>query len=300
MGTKLRKYADGHGLWSMLLNVGRVLKGYQPIFLDYAVEAKPRYGYGKPPHPEISAVLEEGIPQYAQLLQQFLTYSDELKQIAKDSDPSSREPNWLNQWFRGIDIVALYCFVVQSAPQNYIEVGSGQTTKIVRRAINAHKLTTKITSIDPHPRAEIDALCDEVRRQKLEDCDLRIFDTLQSRDIFVFDGSHRTFMNSDVTVFFLEILPRLAPGVLVHIHDIFLPDDYVPWWKQEFYPHRYWSEQYVLAASLLAGHRNYEVVLPNHFVGCDTRISNSLDSLWNSPELQGVPRDGSSFWIRTR
>ncbi len=126
-----------------------------------------------------------------------------------------------------------------------------------------------------------------------------MFDSLEAGDIFFFDGSHRAFMNSDVTVFFLEVLPRLKPGILVHIHDIFLPDDYLPWWDQEFYPHRYWSEQYVLAASLLAGHKNYEVVLPNHYIGSDPELQPALDRLFNAIGPQNIERHGSSFWIKT-
>jgi hypothetical protein len=77
--------------------------------------------------------------------------------------------------------------------------------------------------LDPEPRAQIDALCDTSIRRRLEDCDLSMFDQLEAGDILFFDGSHRVFTNSDVTVFFLELMPRLKPGVIVHIHDIFLP-----------------------------------------------------------------------------
>jgi hypothetical protein len=107
-------------------------------------------------------------------------------------------------------------------------------------------------------------------------------------------------MNSDVTVFFLEILPRLRPGVLVHIHDIFLPLDYKPWWLQRFYPHRYWSEQYLLAASLLAGHSSYDVILPNHYVSMTPHLARALDTFWREPQLAEVSRSGSSFWIQAR
>jgi hypothetical protein len=299
VSNTLRKYADGHGLWSVLLNLKRVLKGYQPIFLDHPIEATPRFGYGKPPHPELSAILAQNRSAYRELLTGFLRYSSELKTIPLRSGTSPLEPFWLNEWYSGIDLVAFYSLIASNNPRQLIEVGSGQSTKIARRAIKAHELQTKITSIDPQPRAEIDQLCDVIVRKKLEDCDLDIFKQLDAGDLFFFDGSHRTFMNSDVTVFFLEILPRLKPGVLVHIHDIFLPDDYVPWWRQRFYPHRYWSEQYVLAASLLAGHKNYEVVLPNHYVNSEPELATLLDPLWSAPELAGVSRNGSSFWIRT-
>jgi len=300
MGNKLRKLADGHGLLSVLLNFRRLREGYQPIFLDHPVEAVPRYGYGKPPHPEIKRILAANDEHYVELLAQFLSLSDDLLRIPLRNEKASPEPCWMNQWLCGLDTLALYGFVANTRPALLIEVGSGQSTKVARRSIKDHGLQTKIVSIDPTPRAEIDDLCDEILRERLEQCDLSMIDRLGAGDIFFMDGSHRSFMNSDVTVFFLEILPRLKPGVLVHIHDIFLPDDYIPWWQQQYYPHRYWSEQYLLAASLLAGHNHYDVVLPNHYVSTTPQLASVLDKFWSVPQMQGVPTDGTSFWIRTR
>src|SRR5690606_30946570 len=94
---------------------------------------------------------------------------------------------------------------------------------------------------------EIDMICDNVFREPLEDVGLEIFDALGAGDILYIDNSHRAFMNSDVTVVFLDILPRLKPGVLVQIHDVTLPYDYPEVWID-----RHYSEQYLLAAWLLA------------------------------------------------
>jgi len=287
-------------MWSVFLNLRRVLQGYQPIFLDHPVEALPRYGHGRPPHPEISRILAAGAESYAATLTRFLGFSEPLLRLPVRAERSSPEPSWINPWLFGLDTFALYGFLASERPGLLIEIGSGHSTRVARRAVQDHALATKIVSIDPKPRAEIDGLCDEIVRRRLEQCDLSIFDRLGAGDMLFFDGSHRTFMNSDVTVFFLEVLPRLKAGVLVHIHDILLPEDYLPWWEQRFYPHRYWSEQYVLAASLLAGHSHYTVVLPNHYVALTRQIAGVLDNFWAAPQLNGVSRDGSSFWIRTR
>lgn len=99
-------------------------------------------------------------------------------------------------------------------------------------------------------------------------------------------------MNSDVTVFFLEILPRLRRGVIVHIHDIYLPLDYQPERAHWFY-----SEQYLLAASLLAGHKNYEILLPNYYVSNTESVRRIMDDFWKHPGLRSVPICGCSFWI---
>ena len=79
-----------------------------------------------------------------------------------------------------------------------------------------------ITSIDPQPRAEVDAICDEVVRSPLEDTDLSVFDTLDAGDILFVDNAHRVLPNSDATVVFLEVLPRLTVPVATTPHLIAL------------------------------------------------------------------------------
>ena len=119
---------------------------------------------------------------------------------------------------------------------------------VASRAIRSGDLPTMISSIDPHPHAAIDALCQRKIRAPLEDWEVAVFDELGPGDILFFDGSHQVFMNSDVTVFFLQIIPRLKSGVMVHVHDIFLPADYPPDWNQSLF-----AEQYLLAATMLCG-----------------------------------------------
>ncbi len=80
--------------------------------------------------------------------------------------------------------------------------------------------------------------------------DLALFRELQAGDVLFIDSSHRCFMNSDVTVLFLEVLPNLPPGVLVQVHDIFIPYDYPREWVE-----RYYAEQYLLSCYLLLGVR---------------------------------------------
>jgi len=291
---KLKELAERNGLTSVLYNLPRLLRGYQPIFLDYPVKAVPRYGYGRPPHPELLAIFKKGEDQYRELLSEFAKFSGNLLSIPLTQPANSTNPSWHNPWLSGLDAFALYGLVASRKPQTYIEVGSGFSTKFVRRAIEDHGLPARIISIDPQPRAEVNSLCDQVIRKPLEDCDLSVLNVLDSGDVFFLDGSHRSFMNSDVTVFFLEILPRLPKGVFVHIHDIHLPFDYAP-----DRAHWYYSEQYLLAASILAGHSNFDILLPNFYVGSEKRVSNVLDSLWSDPRLAGVPLDGCSFWIQT-
>ena len=206
----------------------------------------------------------------------------------------SADPSWINKWFAGLDVLALYGFLASRKPSLYLEIGSGFSTKVARHAIQEEQLRTKILSVDPKPRAEVNPLCDELFRRRLEDVDLNLFKRLKAGDILFLDGSHRSFMNSDVTVFFLDILPTLPAGVCVHIHDIELPYDY----KLET-AHWYYSEQYLLAVALLEGHATFKVLLPNAFVSQEDDCIDSLSWLWSIPELESVPKAGTSFWIET-
>src|SRR5262249_16912996 len=192
-----------------------------------------------------------------------------------------------------LDAASLVCFILETRAEVYFEIGSGNSTKFARHAIRLDSLQTKVISLDPQPRVEIDALCDEACRMRLEDSDHEIFSVLQAGDILFFDGSHRVFTNSDVAVFLLEILPNLPPGVLVHIHDIFLPLDYPPEWNDRLY-----SEQYILAAMLLCRDRPFDVILPNCYVTSDPTLSKMASALMSGTGTKPAP--AVSFWIRTR
>lgn len=264
------------------------------IELDYVVAPRPRWGYGRPPHPQLYAIIDEGRARYADCLEQFLAYREALSRIdVEDSTAAPMEPAWNNPWFGGLDAVALYGLLRLGRPRLYMEIGSGTSTKFARRAIADGNLSTRVVSIDPQPRAEIDGLCEEVIRQGLEDAPLETFDRLQAGDILFLDGSHRVFTNSDTVVFFFEILPRLAPGVLIHIHDVLLPYDYPPEWNARFY-----SEQYLLGAFLLGGGRSVQIEMPNAFVSFDQSLRAIAEPLW-SEHLKGVFQLGGSFWLRT-
>jgi hypothetical protein len=207
-----------------------------------------------------------------------------------------REPHWDNVYMAGLDAGTLYAFPKLFGPKRYLEIGSGNSTRFVRRSIEDHGLSTKITSIDPMPRAFVDEICDEVIRTGLEEAPLELFDVLEENDILMIDGSHRCFQNSDVTVAFLEILPRLRPGVLVFVHDIYLPDDYPPEWEQRFY-----SEQYVLGALLLADRgRRYEIVFPARFCATDPALAPSTLAWWRTLAPHDASVRASAFWLRIR
>jgi hypothetical protein len=260
------------------------------ITLTHELDSKPRS-----PNRRIGKLLEAGYDRYAALLNSFEQYAPQLEKIAMDEDSlQTAAPYWGNVFLPVLDAAALYCQVAMKRPRYFVEIGSGNSTKFVARAIADHGLDTKIISIDPRPRAEIDALCDQVLRQPLESCDPGLFSGLDQRDIVFADNSHRAFMNSDVTVFFCEILPALASGVTVAIHDIFLPFDYPEDWSE-----RYYSEQYLLASYLLAETRRFEVTLPMHFAASCGLGATLLPQI-RATHANPLWKAGTSFWLEMR
>ena len=263
------------------------------VLLSFPVKPRCRWPVGRP-NEHLYSIINARRAHYAQLLEFFLGLAPSLATINKHPDASiPTQPSWINGWMPALDGVALYGLVAREKPKLIIEIGSGNSTKFARRAVTDHGLKTRIVSIDPQPRAEIDSLCDRVIRQPAEETDLGLYDELQSGDILYVDNSHVAMMNSDATVVFLDILPRLKPGVVVEIHDIMLPYDYPDHWARRFY-----SEQYLLACYLLAmGHR-FEVLFPSSFVSIDPELSTVMKPFWSLESLQGVETHGVSFWLK--
>ncbi len=132
-------------------------------------------------------------------------------------------------------------------------------------------------------------------RRPLEDLEPGVAEGLQANDILMIDSSHRCLQNSDVTVLFLEVLPRLRPGVLVYIDDIYLPLDYPPEWHEHWY-----SEQYLLGVLLLAdAGRRYEILLPCSFIGADPQLRAAVDAFWGQVG-SGHQGYGNGLWMRVR
>lgn len=264
------------------------------LFLDYPVVFKPRYGHGKPPHKDLYAIIDSNRDQYKGLINQALGFKDSIwaiKDSSKETD--STKPTWNNGFLPGLDIVSIYTLLSVYKPKKYIEIGSGNSTKVAYKAKQEQNLNTEITSIDPMPRAEIDHLANRVIRKPFENIDFNILDELNENDILFVDNSHRILPNSDSMVFFLEILPRLKKGVIVHIHDIYLPYDY-----PQFMCDRFYSEQYGLAMYLLANPKKYETIFPNYFIFEDKELSSLISPMWEHENLKGVEQHGGSYWLR--
>ena len=128
--------------------------------------------------------------------------------------------------------------------------GSAWSTRLSARAaiLNGN---TELISIEPYPdpvlRGGFPALSSLIEK-KVEAVEISFFEELKAGDILFIDTSHAVKTGGDVIHLFLEVLPRLQTGVIIHIHDIFFPHDSPSWWiKNQL---RFWNEQYLLQAFL--------------------------------------------------
>jgi len=262
------------------------------IGLDYDFVPEPRYGHGKELHPELYAIIDRRREAFASFLVELQRFSQRFSEIPLERDASDdAAPFWNNPYFSWLDAMCLYGMVALRAPKRYVEIGSGNSTRFARRAIQDQKLETRIISFDPTPRAEIGRVCDRWIQSGLESVDLGVFAEVEAGDILFVDNSHRAFTNSDVTVFFLELLPRLKPGVVVHLHDIMLPADYPAEWAG-----RYYSEQYLLACYLLSEWPRLKILMANYFISLDRELSELATKLYKSAGFD-VSHAGGSFWM---
>lgn len=196
-----------------------------------------------------------------------------------------------NDYFTSPDAEVLTAMVELFKPQTIIEIGSGNSTRLFRAASDEFQAHSRIISIDPFPRVETDKYAHQVIRKKLEEIkDETFFDQIKPGDFLFIDSSHEVKTGNDVVELLLNILPRLQAGVLIHIHDIFLPYDYPKEWIiQNRWP---WTEQYLVQA-LLQGSEEYEVLWAGHYY--QKTMSNFRQHF---PYWQG--KDASSLWLRKK
>ena len=219
------------------------------------------------------------------LAQEFSTHEQALAGLMQANDTGYKGGNG---YYDTPDAEALYLMVRRFAPKQVIEVGCGNSTRITRQAVIDGGLDTKITAIDPYPRADIAHVVDHFEQKRLEEVDPDLFAGLQSGDILFIDSSHQVRMSNDVAHLFCRIIPTLVPGVVIHVHDVFLPFEYP---KRFFYDCPSWGEQYVLHTLLQGG--GYELLWPGYYLQQERP-----DTVAALPFL-GTGR-AQSFWVCKR
>lgn len=269
---------------------------FQNLFLEYKVHLKPRFGHGLPSHTLLADIIGRNTETYIFYLNKSLEYKDKLIHIKSEQDLSHKHlPHWNNHFLPPLDIISLYTMIACHQPTKYLEVGSGNSTKVVYKAKTDLRLSTEIISVDPHPRAEIDQLADQIIRIPFEKTDHSPIFNLSENDILFIDNSHRILPNSDAMVFFMDVLPFLKKGVIVQIHDVYLPYDY-----PQFMCDRAYNEQYALAFYLMANPDRFEILMPNYYISEHEELSSVLFPFWDDLPMKNPEKHGGSFWFRIR
>ena len=201
------------------------------------------------------------------------------------------QPRFDQDWFPRLDAAAAYVMVCRARPTQIVEIGSGHSTRFLARAIADEGLQTELVCIDPAPRAPLRGLAVRWVEDVVQRAPETLFSGLRSGDILFVDSSHILMPGTDVDWLLNRILPGLAAGVLVHFHDVFLPDPYPDTWAWRGY-----NEQQAIA-TLLQG-AAYDCVFASHYAV--TRMADRLER----GVLAELPRPAdaleSSFWLVKR
>jgi len=194
------------------------------------------------------------------------------------------------------DARILYAMVRQLRPRQIVELGSGQTTRVMAQACRENASEgheVRLRAFDPFPTAVDDSLpgLAELSRTKAQDVSDEIFTELRSGDILFVDTTHTVKIASDVNDIVLRVLPLLQRGVLVHVHDIFLPYEYPRFFFADY--GLYWAEQYLLQA-FLAFNSDFAVSCAVHALIRERAPRMEAAGVLDPGET------GSSFWITRR
>ena len=187
---------------------------------------------------------------------------------------SDTQFTYRNRNFGGGDADLWFHVVRHFRPGKIFEIGSGHSTRMARLALEKNEADDSNyqcnhVCIEPYEMPWLEKLGIEIRRQKLEELDLSMFDQLGENDILFVDSSHMIRPGGEVLVEYLQLMPRLNPGVIVHVHDIFSPRDYPAEWLEQ---PRFWNEQYLLEA-FLTHNRDWEILLAaNHLAHSETEL----------------------------
>ncbi len=217
--------------------------------------------------------------------------------LAKFRDTAFNDVNFTNEnpFFFPPDSDVLYALIREHAPGKIVEIGSGNSTRLSKQAVIDGALKSIIISIDPEPRADIKGYADEIRCQRVEEIPVdELASLLNPGDFLFIDSSHLVNVGNDCVYEFLQLIPRLKPGVIVHVHDVSLPYDYPIDWIRKEPLVAAWAEQYLLQ-SLLCSNDRYQVLWPGYYI--QRTISPDQFNQW-FPNSNG--RDGQSFWFVCR
>ncbi|MGF1477160.1 MAG: class I SAM-dependent methyltransferase [Geminicoccaceae bacterium] len=235
-------------------------------------------------YPDITPLLEAALPSMRRQLDVVGQFASDLEKLA--GPPPA--PRWNQDWFARLDAAVAYSLIRQERPGRILEIGSGHSTRFIARAIADGALATHHMAIDPKPRASLDGLPVTWHRCPLQDMAPKALPDLAEGDVLFVDSSHLFVPGSDVDIIFGQLIGRFPAGVLVHVHDVFLPDSYPADWSWRGY-----NEQSLVAMLLTS---RAEPVFASHWIV--TRHGHELASsiVDRLPLVTGARE--TSFWLR--
>lgn len=243
-------------------------------------------------YPAIARLFLDALPAMASALDAVAAVADDLQRIGPDA--VAPDPRWGQDWFCGLDAAMLYAQIRARRPAHIVEIGSGHSTRFAARAIADGGLDTRLIAIDPQPRADLARLKVEWHRETLQQALAnsggQLIAELHPGDLLFVDSSHILMPGTDVELILTELLPRLPQGVLVHIHDVFLPDPYPKAWAWRGY-----NEQAAVAVLLASG--GWDILFASHYARRQFRERLLDDPLGRLP---GSPGYASSLWLAKR
>ncbi len=261
---------------------------YSPVPSVSEIEASFEYRPGQLPYEDCPFL---DAPRMREVLQTLLPYSREFSPPADGDADAPKSFFWGNPAFSFSDAMSYYCVVRDQKPKRIVEVGSGYSTFVASEAVaaNGHG---EIVCIEPYPRDFLRGIPHvvELIEKKVQDVELSFFkESLADGDVLFIDSTHAVKAGSDCVYLYLKVLPFLDADLMIHAHDIFLPEAYPRHWLLE--KHIYWNEQYILQALLTDNpkfraafgsnyHRFYNKELLDEFMGGKTKSG------------------GGSFWFR--
>ena len=198
-------------------------------------------------YPELVPLFRAAEPAMAAIFDGIDGIAEVLLTIGRAADPPPA-PRFRQDWFPRLDAAAAYALVRARRPARVVEIGCGHSTRWFARAVADGGLATRLTAIDPRPRATLAGLPVTFLRTTLQKAWTGPFAELTSGDILSLDGSHVLMPGTDVDIVLNRLMPELPAGVLVHLHDIFLPDPYPVQWLRRGY-----NEQQAVAPLLSGG-----------------------------------------------
>ncbi|WP_222183653.1 class I SAM-dependent methyltransferase [Geminicoccus harenae] len=202
------------------------------------------------------------------------------------------EPRFDQEWFPRLDAARAYATVHEQRPRRIVEIGSGHSTRFLARAIRDAASGTELHCIDPEPRADIRALPLVHHPCRFEEMAVtEIAALLGPGDLLFVDSSHLLLPGGDVDRIVNDLLPRLPPGVLLHVHDIFLPDPYPEHWAWRGY-----AEQSLIAALLHGG--GWRLLWSSHWLATRRQERVAAGPLAALSLRDGVPE--TSLWLVRR